>query len=83
VKIQCHSRELLDAITLVSAVVPSNPTRPVLQSVRMIASKSGLRIEGTDLEVGLSAQVDEVMVEIARLKSEVEANMVENTEGLD
>ncbi len=62
-KIQCHSRELLDAITLVSAVVPSNPTRPVLQSVRMIASKSGLRIEGTDLEVGLSAQVDEVMVE--------------------
>jgi len=29
------------------------------------------------------AIVDEVMVEIARLKSEVEANMVENTEGLD
>lgn len=62
-KIQCHSRELLEAITLVSAVVPSNPTRPVLQSVRMTASNSGLRVEGTDLEVGLSAQVDEVMVE--------------------
>ena len=62
-KIQCQARELLEAVPLVSGVVPGNPTRPVLQQARMIATRDGLQVEGTDLEVGLRAQIDEVMVE--------------------
>ena len=62
-KIQCQTRELLDAVSLVSGVVPGNPTRPVLHSAKLQASRDGLQIIGTDLEVGLQSQVDEVMVD--------------------
>jgi len=62
-KIQCHSRDLLEAISLVSGVVPANPTRPVLQQARITATRDGLQVEGTDLEVGLQVQIVEVMVE--------------------
>ncbi|MEC9476803.1 MAG: DNA polymerase III subunit beta [Planctomycetota bacterium] len=62
-KFQCHTRELLEAVSLVAGVVPSNPTRPVLQSAKLQASRDGLQVIGTDLEVGLQTQVDEVMVD--------------------
>lgn len=62
-KIKCHSRQLLEAVSLVSGVVPGNPTRPVLQQARLNATRDGLQVEATDLEVGLRVQVDEVMVE--------------------
>ena len=62
-KFQCHTRDFLEAVGLVSGVVPANPTRPVLQSALLIADQKGLQVVGTDLEVGLQAQVDEVMVE--------------------
>ena len=62
-KIQCQARELLEAVSLVSGVVPGNPTRPVLQQAKISATRDGIQVEGTDLEVGLRAQIDEVMVE--------------------
>ncbi|MAJ27950.1 DNA polymerase III subunit beta [bacterium TMED181] len=62
-KFQCHTRDFLEAVGLVSGVVPANPTRPVLQSAMLVADQKGLQVIGTDLEVGLQAQVDEVMVE--------------------
>ena len=62
-KFQCHTRDFLEAVGLVSGVVPTNPTRPVLQSAMLLADQRGLQVIGTDLEVGLQAQVDEVMVE--------------------
>ena len=62
-KFQCHTRDFLEAVGLVSGVVPANPTRPVLQSALLVADQKGLQVVGTDLEVGLQAQVDEVMVE--------------------
>ena len=52
-KFKCHTHELLDAVSLVSGVVPGNPTRPVLQSAKLHATKKGLQVIGTDLEVGL------------------------------
>jgi DNA polymerase-3 subunit beta len=61
-KFKCQTRELLDAISLVSGVVPGNPTRPILQSSKIHATKNGLQIIGTDLEVGLQVQVDDVVV---------------------
>ena len=64
-KFKCHTHELLDAVSLVSGVVPGNPTRPVLQSAKLHATKKGLQVIGTDLEVGLQVQVDEVVVEKA------------------
>ena len=62
-KFQCHTRDFLEAMGLVAGVVPANPTRPVLQSALLKADQNGLQVIGTDLEVGLQAQVDEVMVE--------------------
>jgi len=62
-KFQCHTRDFLEAVSLVSGVVPTNPTRPVLQSAMLVADQRGLQVVGTDLEVALQTQVDEVMVE--------------------
>lgn len=62
-KVQCQTRVLQEAIQLVSAVVPSNATRPILLCVFLKAEKDGLVVQGTDLEVGLSVRVDEVQVE--------------------
>ena len=62
-KIQCHAKELLEAVGLAAGVVPNNATRPILQTLLLDASSSGLVVQGTDLEVGLSARVDEVLCE--------------------
>ena len=62
-KIQCHSKELLEAVGLAAGVVPNNATRPILQTLLLDASPSGLVVKGTDLEVGLSARVDGVICE--------------------
>ncbi len=71
-KIQCQAKELFEAVQLVAAVVPSNATRPILQTLLLDAGGSagsrnvgggGLVVQGTDLEVGLSVRVDEVLCE--------------------
>ncbi len=62
-KIQCQSKELLEAVALAAGVVPNNATRPILQTLLLDASANGLLVQGTDLEVGLSARVDEVLCE--------------------
>ena len=61
-KFKCQTHELLEALSLVSGVVPGNPTRPILQSAKLQATEKGLQIIGTDLEVGLQVQVDDVVV---------------------
>ena len=63
-RVQCQTRELLEAVNLVSSVVSSHSTRPILQSIHIEAHETeGLLIKGTDMEVGLSISVDEVHVE--------------------
>ena len=62
-KIQCQSKELLEAVALAAGVVPNNATRPILQTLLLDATSQGLMVQGTDLEVGLSARVDEVICE--------------------
>lgn len=65
-KIQCQSKELLEAVQLAAAVVPANATRPILQTLLLDArAGDGLLVQGTDLDVGLSVRVDEVMIEEA------------------
>jgi len=64
VKIQCQQKELLEAVGLAAGVVPNNATRPILQTLLLEADGGGLVIQGTDLEVGLSARVDEVICEV-------------------
>lgn len=61
-KIRCRTRELGEAVTLVAGIVATNTTRPILQSVHLVASPDGLKVEGTDLDVALSVRVDEVDV---------------------
>ena len=62
-KIQCQTKELLEAVQLAAGVVPNNATRPILQTRLLHADSTGLLVQGTDLEVGLSARVDEVIGE--------------------
>lgn len=62
-KVQCRTRELLDAVTLVSGVIPSNATRPILLDFLLKTENGGLVIQGTDLDVGLSVRLDDVIAE--------------------
>ena len=61
-KIECHTREFLEAVNLVAGVVSSNTTRPILHSVLISAESEQLVIQGTDMEVGLAVRVDGVEV---------------------
>lgn len=62
-KVSSQTRVLQEAVQLVSGVVPNNATRPILTCVFLKATPDGLLVQGTDLEVGLSVRVDEVLVE--------------------
>jgi len=62
-KIQCHAGELQEAVSVVSSIVSTNTTRPILQSIHIRAGDEGMVLQATDLELGLAVRVDGVMVE--------------------
>ena len=64
-KLTCDRAELLDAVTLAASVVPARSPRKVLESVLLRASKDGVEVLATDLEVSLRAKVEKADVERA------------------
>ncbi len=63
-KIQVNRVALSEALALITHVVPSRTPKPILRCIKMTADNSGIRIFGTDLEVGVNyqltgAQIDE------------------------
>lgn len=54
---------LVEALTLLTSVVPSRTPKPVLRCVLITASEKDVRICATDLEVGINYLLSEVNVE--------------------
>ncbi|MCA8958931.1 MAG: DNA polymerase III subunit beta [Planctomycetes bacterium] len=61
-KVLCHTKELQEAVNLVTGVVASNATRPILLAVYLRTDNGGLIVQGTDMEVGLSVRLDSVEI---------------------
>lgn len=64
-KLTCDRAELLDAMGLAASVVPARSPRKVLESVLVRATKEGVEVLATDLEVSLRAKVEKADVERA------------------
>ena len=61
-KVICDRAALVEAVNIVAGVVVSRTPTPVLQCVKLTASKGRLTLAATDLEVGLRLGVDQVDV---------------------
>jgi len=76
-KVQFNREALVEALGLLTTIVPSRTPKPILRCVRITAQKEQTRISATDLEVGTNylisgAQVDEegeVAVQADRLNA--------------
>lgn len=62
-RVRIHTPELLEAVGLVAGVIPSNPPRPILNCLHITAEKDRVRVQGTDLDCGLSILVSGVEVD--------------------
>ena len=61
-KILCDRAALLEAVSVVSSVVPSKTTKPILQNVLLRAGDEGISMFATDLEMAARVQLDSVKV---------------------
>lgn len=62
-KVICDRAALLEAVNLVTSVVPSRGPSPVLQCVKLRAADGLLTLAATDAEVGLRLGIEQVDVE--------------------
>ena len=62
-KINFNRNAFVEALGIVTAVVPSRTPKPILRCIRMTAQNKEVRIYATDLEVGISYLVPEVEVQ--------------------
>jgi DNA polymerase-3 subunit beta len=62
-KVKCNLGDLSNAWTIVNALVPSKPVKPVLTHVKLSAKKGGLELYATDMDVGVKYAVLEAVVE--------------------
>ena len=61
-KIRFNKSALQEALSLVISVIPSRTPKPILQCLRITANEEGVRLSGTDLEVGINCLVAQVEV---------------------
>jgi len=57
VKLTCDRAELLDAVGLAASIVPTRSPRKILENVLLRASKDGVEVLATDLEVSVRASI--------------------------
>jgi DNA polymerase-3 subunit beta len=94
-KVQFNREGLNQALTLLTSIVPDRTPKPILRCVKIDAAKDGVRIFGTDLEVGVNCllpavdvkEPGQVVVPAARLAAVVresadETLLIEAKEGL-
>ncbi len=62
-KVICNRNALAEALSLLSGVVGTRTTRPILQCLRLQTENDGLTLLATDLEVGLRYHIKEVEIE--------------------
>jgi len=56
-KIQCNRGVLSDFWSVAQGVVPSRPTRPILANIKIAATKEGVELQATDLDIGIRLSV--------------------------
>ncbi len=61
-KILCDRAALLEAVSVVSSVVPTKTTKPILQNVLLRADGEAISLFATDLEMAARVQLDSVKV---------------------
>lgn len=61
-RLLCNRQALQEALALVGSVVSARSPKEILKSVRLSCDRSGLFLEGTDLEVGARSIVSQVEV---------------------
>ena len=61
-KILCDRAALLEAVSVVSSVVPSKTTKPILKNVLLRADSEGIGLFATDLEMAAKVRLDSVKV---------------------
>ena len=71
-----NRQKLLDAFTIVGAVVSTRAIKPILQNLRMVVSQDGATLMATDLEVAIRWRIpltepgpdgkDAVLLEVTR-----------------
>ena len=59
-KISCDREQLLQAFQTAAAVAPARSPKPILQNVKLEATKEGVILMATDLEVGIRHAVQGV-----------------------
>lgn len=64
-KVICNRAALLEAVSIVSTVVPSRSPKPVLSCVKLAAANDKLTISGTDLEVSVQFTDAQVQIDTA------------------
>jgi len=57
-KFTISQKRLLDALQIVSGVVPARSTTPILETILFELGDNSLKITGTDLEVSISTTID-------------------------
>src|SRR5262245_46214051 len=70
-----NRQRLLDAFTIVGAVVSTRAIKPILQNLRMVVGKDGATLMATDLEVAIKwrtpldevAEGGDVVIPVARV----------------
>lgn len=62
-KINFNRSAFVDALNLITSVVPARTPKPILRCVHIAASEKDIRIGATDLEVGIKYLISEVQVE--------------------
>ncbi len=61
-KLLCSREKLKNALASVVSAIPSKSTKPILESIRIEAGKSGIEITATDLELGVRYRLEDVQV---------------------
>lgn len=62
-KVLCDRERLREGLALASSVIPVKSTRPAIENVYLTATDDALELVGTDLEVALRFQLQDVKVE--------------------
>jgi len=62
-KVLCDREKLREGLAIVNNVVPARSTKPVLETVCLVATDDALELVGTDLEVAVRYRIDDVKVD--------------------
>ena len=54
----CESKDLKRCLTLLKPAMPVRSTLPILERVKMVTAKDGVRIRATNLEIAMEVEMN-------------------------